>query len=120
MSGFKEEYNLIDKDIDDTDDKVIQMEVEDKKIINKPEQKFSQKIEISIIIFFINQINNPTISNDLAESLKRFDNEGKKVISYAELAKIMTTLGVKLLEEEADRMIRKEKSIIISQLKFII
>ena len=32
----------------------------------------------------------------------------------------MNTLGVKLLEEEADRMIRKEKSIIISQLKFII
>ena len=44
MSGFKEEYNLIDKDIDDTDDKVIQMEVEDKKIINKAEQKFSQNI----------------------------------------------------------------------------
>ena len=38
MSGFKKEYNLINKDIDD---KVIQMVLEDKEKINKVEQNYS-------------------------------------------------------------------------------
>ena len=63
---------------------------------------------------------NPTIEKNLAESLKKFDNEGKEVIFYDELINIMTILGVKLIEEEVNRMIREEKAHIISDLKFII
>ena len=52
MFELKEEYNLFDKDIDDTEDKVPQKELEDKEIINRAEQNCSQKIEINIIIIF--------------------------------------------------------------------
>ena len=59
MSGFKEDYNLLNKDIDD---KVIQMELEDKEKINKVGRNCSQKIKINIIIiFFVSKIKNPTI-----------------------------------------------------------
>ena len=118
MSGFKEDYNLLNKDIDD---KVIQMDLEDKEKINKVEQNNSQKIKINIIIiFFVSKIKNPTIEKNLNESLKKFDDEGKEAISYDELINIMTILGIELIEEEADRMIREEKAHIISDLKFII
>ena len=38
MSGFKEDYHLLNKDIDD---KVIQMVIEEKEKINKVEQNYS-------------------------------------------------------------------------------
>ena len=120
MSGFKEDYNLLDKDIDDSNYKVLQMETEDKEIINKDDQNCSQKIDISTIISFLNKMKNPTLKQNLIESLKRFDNDGKKVISYAELINTMTILEVKQFEKEVDRMIREEKALIMRDLKLII
>ena len=121
MFELKEEYNLFDKDIDDTEDKVPQKELEDKEIINRADQNCSQKIEINIIIiFFVKKMKNFTIEKRLYESLQKFNDDGEEFISYVELIKIMKALGLQLLENEADTMIREAKAHIMSDLRLII
>eukprot|EP00697_Spironema_sp_BW2_P016905 gnl/Spiro4/8413_TR4415_c0_g1_i1.p2 gnl/Spiro4/8413_TR4415_c0_g1~~gnl/Spiro4/8413_TR4415_c0_g1_i1.p2 ORF type:complete len:173 (-),score=51.72 gnl/Spiro4/8413_TR4415_c0_g1_i1:116-592(-) len=44
--------------------------------------------------------------NRLTKAFKRFDTDDKGVISAAELREMMTSLGEKLTEEEADEMLR--------------
>ena len=117
MTELKE-IDLLDKDIDSA---ISTKELRDKEMINKADQNSSQKIEVNIIIiFFVKKMKNPTIEKELYESLKRFDKDNNGVISYDELINIMIKLGVNLIEEEADRMIREKKSLIISDLKKII
>ena len=49
----------------------------------------------------------PDTEEDLIEAFKIFDKVGFGVISVAELRHVMTNLGERLTEEEADEMIRE-------------
>ena len=49
----------------------------------------------------------PDTEEDLIEAFKIFDKDENGVISTAELRYILTTLGERLIEKEADEMIRE-------------
>ena len=56
---------------------------------------------------FAKKMKDPDTEEDLIEAFKNFDKDGSGNISAQELRHVMTTLGEKLTEEEADEMIRE-------------
>ena len=57
--------------------------------------------------FYAEKMQSPDKEEDLVEAFKIFDKDGTFKISAQELRHVMTTLGERLSEEEADEMIRE-------------
>ena len=78
------------------------------EMINEVDQDGSGKIEFKEFLeLFARKMKDPDTEEDLIEAFKIFDKDGSGVISAAELRHVMTTLGERLTEEEADEMIRE-------------
>ena len=78
------------------------------EMINEVDQDGSGKIEFKEFLdLFAKKMKDPDTEEDLIEAFKIFDKDGNGVISANELRHVMTTLGERLTEEEADEMIRE-------------
>ena len=74
-------------------------------MINFIDQDGSGKIEFKEFLeIFAKKMKDPNTEEDLIEAFKTFDKDGNGVISASELKNVMTTLGERLTEEEADEI----------------
>ena len=77
-------------------------------MINEVDKDGSGKIEFKEFLdLFTQKMKDPDSEEDLIEAFKIFDKDGNGVISANELRHVMTTLGEKLSQEEADEMIKE-------------
>jgi calmodulin len=78
------------------------------EMIAEVDKDNSGKIEFNEFLdLFARKMKDPDTEEDLIEAFKIFDKDGSGNISAQELRHVMTTLGEKLTEEEADEMIRE-------------
>jgi calmodulin len=78
------------------------------EMIAEVDKDNSGKIEFNEFLdLFARKMKDPDTEEDLIEAFKIFDKDGSGSISAQELRHVMTTLGEKLTEEEADEMIRE-------------
>jgi calmodulin len=78
------------------------------EMIAEVDKDNSGKIEFNEFLdLFARKMKDPDTEEDLIEAFKIFDKDGSGSISASELRHVMTTLGEKLTEEEADEMIRE-------------
>jgi len=78
------------------------------EMIAEVDKDNSGKIEFNEFLdLFVRKMKDPDTEEDLIEAFKIFDKDGSGNISAQELRHVMTTLGEKLTEEEADEMIRE-------------
>ena len=78
------------------------------EMISEVDKDNSGKIEFNEFLdLFARKMKDPDTEEDLIEAFKIFDKDGSGNISASELRHVMTTLGEKLTEEEADEMIRE-------------
>ena len=78
------------------------------EMISEVDKDNSGKIEFNEFLdLFARKMKDPDTEEDLIEAFKIFDKDGSGSISASELRHVMTTLGEKLSEEEADEMIRE-------------
>lgn len=78
------------------------------EMINEVDTDGSGKIEFKEFLdLFTQKMKDPDSEEDLIEAFKIFDKDGNGVISANELRHVMTTLGEKLSQEEADEMIKE-------------
>jgi calmodulin len=78
------------------------------EMIAEVDKDNSGKIEFNEFLdLFARKMKDPDTEEDLIEAFKIFDKDGSGNISASELRHVMTTLGEKLTEEEADEMIRE-------------
>lgn len=78
------------------------------EMINEVDTNSSGKIEFKEFLeLFAKKLKDPDSEEDLIEAFKMFDKDNNGFISAAELRHVMTTLGEKLTEEEADEMIKE-------------
>jgi calmodulin len=119
VTECKEVFDLFDKDKDGS---ITTKELGDvmralganptqaelQEMINEVDTDGSGKIEFKEFLeLFAKKMKDPDTEEDLIEAFKIFDKDGNGVISAAELRHVMTTLGERLTEEEADEMIRE-------------
>ena len=77
-------------------------------MVNEVDSDGSGKIEFKEFLeLFARKMKDPDTEEDLIEAFKIFDKDGNGVISAQELRHVMTTLGERLTEDEADEMIRE-------------
>ena len=78
------------------------------EMIAEVDKDNSGKIEFNEFLdLFARKMKDPDTEEDLIEAFKIFDKDGSGNISAQELRHVMTTLGEKLTEEEADELIRE-------------
>ena len=78
------------------------------EMINQLDQNGSGLIEFNPFLeVFAEKIKDPNAELHIMEAFKIFDKDGTGVISSHELRHVITTLGEKLTEEEADELIRE-------------
>ena len=114
VTECKEVFDLFDKDKDGS---ITTKELGDvmralganptqaelQEMINEVDQDGSGKIEFKEFLdLFVKKIKDPDTEEDLIEPFKIFYKDGNDVISVNELRHVMTTLGERLTEEEAD------------------
>ena len=75
------------------------------EMIAEVDKDNSGKIEFNEFLdLFARKMKDPDTEEDLIEAFKIFDKDGSGNISAQELRHVMTTLGEKLTEEEADEI----------------
>jgi calmodulin len=119
VTECKEVFDLFDKDKDGS---ITTRELGDvmralganptqaelQEMVNEVDSNDSGKIEFKEFLdLFARKLKDPDSEEDLVEAFKMFDKDNNGFISAAELRHVMTTLGEKLTEEEADEMIRE-------------
>jgi calmodulin len=119
VTECKEVFDLFDKDKDGS---ITTRELGDvmralganptqaelQEMVNEVDSNDSGKIEFKEFLdLFARKLKDPDSEEDLIEAFKMFDKDNNGFISAAELRHVMTTLGEKLTEEEADEMIRE-------------
>ena len=78
------------------------------EMINEVDTDDSGKIEFKeFLSLFAKKMKDPDTEEDLIEAFRIFDKDGSGNISALELRHVMTTLGERLTEEEADEMIKE-------------
>jgi calmodulin len=78
------------------------------EMINQVDKDGSGKIEFNPFLeIFAEIIKDPNAEKNIMEAFKIFDKDGSGVISSHELRHVITTLGEKLTEDEADELIRE-------------
>ena len=77
-----------------------------KEIIDKADKDKSGFIEFEEFLqYYADKINEPDSPEDLIEAFKIFDADNDGLITKKELKHILTTMGQKLTDEDADRII---------------
>ena len=78
------------------------------EMINEVDKDNSGRIEFNEFLeLYSRKMNEPETEEDLIEAFRIFDRDGNGLITRDELRHVMTTLGEKLTEEEADEMLRQ-------------
>ena len=118
IAEFKEAFSLFDKDGDGTittkelgtvmrslGQKPTEAELQDK--INEVDSDGNGTIDFpEFLTMMAGKKKDTDTEEGIIEAFRAFDNNGNSFISAAELRYVMTDLGEKLTDEEADEMIR--------------
>ena len=115
----KEVFDLFDKDKDgaittkELGDVMLALganptQPELQEMINEVDQDGTGKIEFNVFLeLFSRKMKEPITEEDLIEAFKIFKQVGDRAVSANELRHVMTTLGDRLTDEEADEMIKE-------------
>ena len=119
ISEFKEAFNLYDKDGDGTIT-ILELgsimrslghttsDVELQDLIDEIDNDKNGSIDFSEFVMMMSKKTNHVNSeSELIEAFKVFDKDGNGFITSQELRHVMTNLGEKITEKEADEMIKE-------------